>query len=220
MKSSSVYIEMSSKLSAIEEEKLKLQNELNSVMERWACTKGDLEQSRKSINDLEEKHKRRLKELTGGIEEGPDSEAMKEEMDHAKLAVLLEHKLKHAVDNVRQAESMKSSLEDAITMKESLLRQIRDLKNRNEELEESQQSYRNDLISSESDATANATTNAKIQRLEKELNTALQSKDQARRNLEVSTNQSFSLHKCATACPNLLLFLLCLQSNLAKSGNL
>ncbi len=186
IKASSLFIETMSKLSTVEEENHKLQDKLKSVNERWACTKGNLEQSQKAIADLEVKHKRRLKELTGAMEEGPDSVAMSEELDNAKRAVLLEHKLKHALDNVRQAEAMKSSLTDAITMKDSLLRQINELKSRNEELEASQESYRNDLLKSDSGSDGDPATSNKIQRLRKELGTALHSKEQARRNLEVS----------------------------------
>ncbi len=186
VKSSSLYVETSSKLVVAEKEKEKLQDDLNSVNERWARTKGDLEQYRKTIEDIEEKHRRRLKELSGEMEDGPDGEAMKEELNHAKRAVLLEHKLKHALDNVRQAENMKSSLIDAITMKESLLRQINELKTRNEELENSQESYRNNLLESDSTSDPDNAASDKIQRLKKELGTALQSNDQAKRNLEVS----------------------------------
>ena len=198
IKSSSIYVETSSKLAVSEKEKRKLENDLNSVQERWACTKGDLEQYRKTIDDLEEKHKRRLKELSGeaaavavtsGEDGGADGAATNEELNHAKRAVLLEHKLKHALDNVRQAENMKSSLIDAITMKESLLRQINDLKARNAELESSQEVYRNELLTSDSSTPADTddATNDKIKRLKKELGSALQSKDQAKRNLEVSS---------------------------------
>merc|ERR1712127_86303 len=88
-----------------------LKKDLNSVKERWAVTKGDLEHARKTVNDLTEKHSRRLREIAGGASitdglsapEHPSLNASgRSHLDDAKTIIALEHKLKHALDNVRQ----------------------------------------------------------------------------------------------------------------------
>ena len=55
-----------------------------------------------------------------------------EEMEHANIVAQPEHTLKHALDSIRQAEALTSSLIDATTMKEALQRKINELKNTNE----------------------------------------------------------------------------------------
>jgi HAMP domain-containing protein len=175
---SSIYIETVSKLEVAERENQKLQNDLQSAMERWAVTKGDLELSRKTVDDLEEKHRRRLKELSG--EEG-DGATKAEDMETAKRVVQLEHKLKHALDTVRQAEAMKSSLFDATKMMETLQRQVSELKEANEQLEAAQEEINADLLTSSDENVSNE----KVQRLKKEFNALMQSKENAKRNLEV-----------------------------------
>jgi hypothetical protein len=135
VQNSALFIEVSSKLKVMERENKELKDELQSMKLRWAVTKGDLKLSRKTIDDLEEKHKRRLKELSGESTEGSNETEMRQEMEHAKKVVQLEHKLKHALDSVRQAEAMKTSLSDAATMKDLLQGQIDDLKAKNQGLE-------------------------------------------------------------------------------------
>jgi len=132
IRSSALYIEISQKLSATERKVESLTKELSSVMERWAVTKGDLESYQNTIKDLEEKHSKRLKELMGDDEEQPGN---KTHLDQAKLVMELEHKLKHALDNVRQSESIKISLADSQAMNETLQRRIGELKTLNDQLE-------------------------------------------------------------------------------------
>lgn len=179
VKLSPLFIETLSQLEASHRDYEKLQYDMQSVMERWAATKGDLELSRNAINDLEEKYKRRIKELSGqGDEEGTSNE---EEIDNAKTVVQLEHKLKHALDNVRQATAMKSSLVDAAKMKDTLQRQIDELKEMNEQLEATHDETNEELLSTSDEEM----DKEKIQKLKNELRTMMQSKEQAKRSLQV-----------------------------------
>lgn len=133
IRSSQIFIELSQQLSATERKVEKLTKELSSVMERWALTKGDLESCQNTIKDLEEKHSKRLKELTGGDDES--NTGNNTHLDQAKLVMELEHKLKHALDNVRQSETVKISLAESQSMNEILQRRIAELKAQNEQLE-------------------------------------------------------------------------------------
>lgn len=177
VQSSPLFIETLSKLEAAERDSEKMLDEFQSVMERWAVTKGDLEQSRKTIEDLEDKHKRRLKEITGEDEDGGNAE----DIDNAKRLMQLEHKLKHALDTVRQAEALKSSLTDATKMNETLQRQISELKASNEQLEAAKQESYDELLTSQDENMSKE----KIQKMKKEFSALMETKDQAKKNLEV-----------------------------------
>lgn len=185
VKSSPLFIEASSKLEVAERDNQKLKDELQSIMDRWAVTKGDLEQSRKSVDDLEEKHKKRMKELYGG-KEGSNN---MEEMEIAKRVVQLEHKLKHALDSVRQAEALKTSLIDANTMNDMLQRKIYELKAANDQFEAEKEKSNQEILSSIDENMSND----KILKMKKELSAAMQSKDHAKLKLEVRICRLFAL---------------------------
>jgi E3 ubiquitin-protein ligase BRE1 len=188
------YAESSSKLAAAEKEIENFKIDLKSVQDRWAVTKGDLELARKSVIELEMKHKRRLRELLGlsgddsTTEEDGEEDTVKEAyFDQGKTVMELEHKLKHALDNVRQAESIRNMLGDAHALNEILKREILELKNRNEELSAS----KTDDNSTSSD---NVDLNDKESRkLKKELEAAIASKAQAKDRLEQALKERDAL---------------------------
>jgi len=196
IKTSPLFIGISSKLSVAERENEELKKELISVKARWATTKGDLQLSRKTLDDLEEKHKRRLMELSGEAAEGSDSSAG-EKMHLAEKIVKLEHKLKHALDRVRQAEAMKVSLCDATTMKETLQRQVQELRARNNQLEVSTEASgqvsSSPSPSSHKDAGKDSITKEKLHRMKKEMNALMHSKEQAKQKLDRSEKECDSL---------------------------
>ena len=167
----------------IKRENEKLKAELQSAMDRWAITKGNLVQSRKTVDDLEEKHKRRLKELSGETEGSNNTE----KTEHAKRVVQLEHKLKHALDSVRQAEALKSSLIDATTMKETLQRRINELKANNDQLEAYRGESNQELLTSRDEHISKE----KVERMRKELSATMQNNKSAKSRLEVRTFTCF-----------------------------
>jgi putative protein kinase ArgK-like GTPase of G3E family len=192
--SSPQFVELSSKLAAAGKEIENFKIDLKSVQDRWAITKGDLELARKSVSELEMKHRRRLRELlgvsgddTGGEEEGEEVPIEQAYFDQAKTVMELEHKLKHALDNVRQAESIRKMLGDAHALNEMLKREIRELKTRNEELSASKTN--DDVLSFD---TNDVDMNDKeSRRLRKELEVAISSKSQAKDRLEVGPYRKF-----------------------------
>ena len=135
IKTSPIFIDLHQKQSSTESQVKNLEKELQSVKERWALSKGDILTANKTIRSLEEKHQKHLRELSGGGEGQLGQEASKKGyLNQAKLVMELEHKLKHALDNVRQSESVRVSLADAHCMNDTLQRQIGELKGVNEEL--------------------------------------------------------------------------------------
>lgn len=188
MTTSPQYAELSTKLAAAEKEIENFKIDLKSVQDRWAVTKGDLELARKSVSELEIKHRRRLRELLGvsgddtGTEEDGEEDTVKEAyFDQGKTVMELEHKLKHALDNVRQAETIRNMLRDAHALNEMLKREIIDLKTRNEELSASKTDD-NSLSSDNIDLN-----DKESRKLRKELEAAISSKAQARDRLEVGS---------------------------------
>jgi len=141
-KLSAPYIGVSSKLSASEREVQRLKKDLISVKTRWGVTKGDLELARKNVTVLTEKHYRRLRELAGE----PDADVVDELYDNtsaaatngdkqyiqnAKKSIELEHKLKHALDSVRQADAIRASLTESNLLNEELQNKLEELRLKN-----------------------------------------------------------------------------------------
>ena len=71
----------------------------------------------------------------------------------------LEHKLKHALDSVRQVEFMRSALIDATSMKEMLQRQVDELKAKNKEMETSKEASSDALFRKEAEECRAACSN-------------------------------------------------------------
>ncbi len=189
--SSPLYIEIGSKLTSAERELKDLKKELEAVNQRWAQCKGDLDLSNKTIEDLKEKHNRRFIELTRGKDENDDATnggvGNKGHIDQAKLVIELEHKLKHALDNVRQSESIRMSLTDAHAMNSMLQHQIGGIKVKCEELQEAAADRVDSLHSLKEIEKEGGMSKDKIyNRIKKELSSALESKDEVKAKLEVS----------------------------------
>jgi len=141
IKVSKLYNEISLKLSTAEREVIRLKKDLLSVNDRWAVTKGNLELSRKTVNSLTEKHYRRLKELAGENDDEYQDDLYdtdqlptngeRRHIENAKKFIELENKLKHALDNVRQADTVRMSLIETNLLNGELQNQVEELKGKN-----------------------------------------------------------------------------------------
>lgn len=207
IKTSNLFIELSSKLETAEKDATQLKEDLQSVKERWAVTKGDLGVANKTINELQEKHQKRLKELNigNGINSNSSSGSYKEgvgkHVNEAKERIALEHKLKHALENVRQKENVRISLNEANRLNEALQAKVEELKAKNGHLLSNKNSSRgtNDgspLSTSHStphksskesskDLSMSQSSKDKFHKLRKELSAAVNSKNQAKEKQEV-----------------------------------
>ena len=211
IKTSNLFIELSSKLETAEKEAKHLKEDLQSVKERWAVTKGDLGVANKSINELQEKHQKRLKELNigNGIKSNLSSDSYKEgvgkHVDEAKGRIALEHKLKHALENVRQKENVRTSLNEANRLNEALQSKVDELKAKNVHLLSNKNLPRgtnegspmsNSLSASHksSKESLSQSSKDKFHKLRKELAAVINSKNQAKEKHEVRRllqNRSF-----------------------------
>jgi regulator of replication initiation timing len=142
VKQSTLFIETAAKLASTERVVLELRARIEETRQKWAVARGDADLALKSLRELEETSSRRLIELSGvefsencGESAGPSSESgvegsasLSESVSRAQQIVQLEHKLKQALENVRQAEFVRQSLAEALQMNESLQFKLDDLK--------------------------------------------------------------------------------------------
>lgn len=134
VKQSTLYIETAAKLASTEKVVEHLRTKIEETKQKWAQARGDADLALKSLRELEETSSRRLIELSGmdSLETGSDlnlsAAALSESVSQAQLIVQLEHKLKQALENVRQAEFVRQSLTEALSMNESLQLKLDDLK--------------------------------------------------------------------------------------------
>lgn len=151
IKQSSLYVETSTKLASAERQLQELREQMKHVKEQWAKAKGDAELAMKSLHEIQIKHKKRWRELTKGGESSFSNESKSQDGDassapassdsdgmgdqrivkQAQHTVELEHKLKQALENVRQAETVRISLAEAVKMNEGLQAKLEELKIKN-----------------------------------------------------------------------------------------
>mmetsp|Transcript_32545 Transcript_32545/g.74825 ORF Transcript_32545/g.74825 Transcript_32545/m.74825 type:complete len:197 (-) Transcript_32545:938-1528(-) len=173
---------------------------LDEAKSKQATARGDAELARKSLEELLNKHKKRWAELVGCTEENADPEAGAQSSELAGKAVRiteLEHKLTQALENVRQADVVRSTLDEATKMNEALQAKLEETKAKNAALMAGKSSARSSSESSSSreknsssSGTPSDSKSDKLhrehRRLRKELAAAIASKDSAKAKLEVS----------------------------------
>jgi len=188
-------------------------------------TKGNLELARKNVNDLTEKHYRRLRELAGE----PDADVVdelydntsaiitngdKQHIQNAKRFTELEHKLKHALDNVRQADTIRTSLAESNLMNEELQKKLDELRAKNSSLLVTKAEARTKSADSYSVSSTNPShkqsrdgsthrdsssssisTQEKMRSMKKQLSAAMNSKEQAKGKQERAEKERDALMK-------------------------
>jgi len=147
MKQSDLYAELSSKLSAAERLVKEAKEKEQKIKEEWGQALATAEEAQKAIEDLNAKHVKRWQDLA---EEFPDATANgDEEMaeggtennngidSKAKEIVILQHKLTQALENVRQAQSTRKTLQEAVIINESLQSKLEEIKTKYASLQQS-----------------------------------------------------------------------------------
>jgi len=224
IETSLLHADLKLKLMAAEKKNHNLVDELESVKKRWAISKGDLNFAKKIIADLGEKHRKRWSEL-GISEQYADPKGIKttnssanysvkgeeniaitnNHIELTKKIVTLENKLKHALENVRQSETIRQSLNEANTMNEALQSKLEELKSKNATLVANKAAARASLVEASSStslstphksskdhnssnhslslassSSSSSSLKDKYHRIRKELSAAINSKDQAK----------------------------------------
>ena len=126
---SALYIETSTKLKTVERQLQEMRQKLETRKEQWAVARGDADCATKSLEDILAKHRKRWSELTGEVADNGDHPQISDDyIAQAKRIAELEHKLNQALENVRQADTVRDSLEAAISMNEALTMKLEQMK--------------------------------------------------------------------------------------------
>jgi E3 ubiquitin-protein ligase BRE1 len=123
-------------LSAAEERVSGLQSKLQETTEKWSQALGNEKVAVETIDELQSKHTKRWAEFTNAMEQGDivqeehtgEANPLDEKEAQAKQITKLQHKLNQAFENVRQAESTRENLKEALNMNESLQAKVDEFK--------------------------------------------------------------------------------------------
>jgi E3 ubiquitin-protein ligase BRE1 len=131
---SDLYLELTSKLAAHERKLEEVEEKSNRIKEEWSTARANAELSKKAIEDMQSRHLKRWAELAeenpeiGPAEDGGDS-TLSGRTKPGEI-VTLQHKLTQALENVRQAESTRKTLDEAIALNDSLQAKVEEFKSK------------------------------------------------------------------------------------------
>jgi len=128
IRKSNTYIELQTQLTQSKAEVEELNEKHHRALNGWSESKASLEVSQKTANELQVKHDRRWKEISGELEDD-DGEVTEKDMK-VEQEIVLEHKLRQALEAVRMSESTKASLHEAQVLIESLQSQVSEWKSK------------------------------------------------------------------------------------------
>jgi E3 ubiquitin-protein ligase BRE1 len=124
------------RLAAADERVSELQSKLEETTEKWSQALGNEKIAVETIDELQSKHTKRWAEFTNAMEQGDivqeehtgEATPLDEKEAQAKQITQLQHKLNQAFENVRQAESTRENLKEALSMNESLQAKVDEFK--------------------------------------------------------------------------------------------
>lgn len=132
-----MYQKSEKQLEQAQKEIADLKEKLTEAREAWSKALGDAELATKSADEMQKKQKKRWAELTGVGDEPPEDTAASEAIDlplnievteQARKIAELDHKLKQALENVRQADTVRQSLKEALIMNNTLTTKLDEVK--------------------------------------------------------------------------------------------
>ena len=174
------YTTVSAKLASAEHTILNLTNSMKDIQERWGISKGECEHMKKIIDDLNEKHAKRWKNLTGNsIDDKKETcddndtttnndksqiyaegtnDAKDEELTFSKERTLLEHKLQQALEGMRQVEGLRLALAEATKMNDCLQSQVSEWKSKYTTLSTNKSSSRSSSSSQKQSSSSSSSS--------------------------------------------------------------
>lgn len=145
---------LSRKLTVAENEAKELAEKLETIREKWAQSAGNEKTLMKSLEELQDKHQKRWNELTASEESRQENGDLTLAEEQARKIVELEHKLRQAIENVRQAETARTNLRDALVLNESLQAKLEELKaKQNEKYEKVDKTEKNERTNPKSSSS-------------------------------------------------------------------
>ena len=199
------------RLEQVEQELADLKEKLKETRENWAKARGDSEAALKALDDLQSKQKKRWAELTGVGDQLENTDEVDlpihiDSVEQAKKIIELDHKLKQALENVRQADAVRQNLKEALAMNSALQGKLDEVKGKYAALQAGRSNSSGNAKSS-ADGTNHSSSSDKgrerseksesgssksdklhrdHRRMRKELAAMAQSKEAAKSKLEVS----------------------------------
>jgi E3 ubiquitin-protein ligase BRE1 len=173
---SDLYTKQAVELATARRQVNELQASLSRVKAEWSQALGNAEFVQKTMEELKQKHAKKWAELTNNAEadtaaehnnkaassqEANDESTTIETITTASQTeqiVVLEHKLTQALENVRQAESTRQALNEAIAMNESLQAKLEEIKAKYAILQQGRSSTNNNSSSSNAVSSSTAST--------------------------------------------------------------
>lgn len=130
VKRSDLYLELTSKLTATTRKLEGLENKSTIVEKEWSTALADAEHSKKVLEEMQTTFSKRWAELSEEKGDSVDAAGEGESVGigRAKEIVTLQHKLTQALENVRQAETLRKTLNEAILMNNSLQSKVDEFK--------------------------------------------------------------------------------------------
>uniref|UniRef100_A0A7S3DRI5 E3 ubiquitin protein ligase n=1 Tax=Entomoneis paludosa TaxID=265537 RepID=A0A7S3DRI5_9STRA len=122
------YESMSLKLDVAEKQVTDMTDKLQKAREKWAQCAGNEKAAIKALEELQDKHQKKWSELAAAEDVSEENGEITRGLEQARKIAELEHKLCQAMENVRQAETARSNLRDALAMNESLQARLNDPK--------------------------------------------------------------------------------------------
>jgi chromosome segregation ATPase len=196
------------RLEQVESELADLQGRLKETRDHWAKARGDADIALKTLDDLQTKQKKRWAELTGVSDLAENLDAIDiplsvEPVEQARKIIELDHKLKQALENVRQADAVRQNLKEALSMNNTLQGKLDEIKSKYTALQAGRSNSASNSKSSSADATNHAPASSRDKpekaessskaeklhrenrRMRKEMAALSASKDAAKAKLEV-----------------------------------
>ena len=128
VRQSDLYAEIAAKFSSSERKAQQHEEKLAAITKEWSQALADAEAARQAMEEMQAKHIKRWTDLADEnldvTEEGGDEIPDKK----AEEIITLQHKLTQALENVRQAETTRKTLEEAVAMNQSLESKLEEIK--------------------------------------------------------------------------------------------
>jgi len=156
VKQSDLFAELTTKLLASERKAQSTDERLGKLTKEWSQAMADTQAAQKAMEDMQLKHLKKWKDFSDDTAiDGNENGDKASGLNDAEETIKLQHKLKQAIENVRQAEITRKSLDEAVTMNQTLQSKLDEVKTKYSALQTSRSSG-NGSNSQSSSASASA----------------------------------------------------------------
>eukprot|EP00980_Cylindrotheca_fusiformis_P001450 scaffold345_cov134-Cylindrotheca_fusiformis.AAC.61 len=132
IRQSDLFAELSVKVASSERNAKLAEEKLSKVKQEWGQAVADAKAARSAMEEMHEKHMKKWKDFSEenpeGSGDGDDETTTRQKK--AEEIIALQHKLTQALENVRQAETTRQTLEEAVTINQTLQAKLDEVKSK------------------------------------------------------------------------------------------